>query len=65
MPTKEELVKGFRLGIVVPIREVRLAAGAEFIVAICGAVMTMPGLPRKPAADNIGVNSEGRIVGLF
>ncbi len=52
-------------GHVVHIREVRLAAGAEFIVAVCGAVMTMPGLPRKPAADNIGVNSEGRIEGLF
>ena len=52
-------------GHVVHIREVRLAAGAEFIVAVCGAIMTMPGLPRKPAADNIGVNSEGRIVGLF
>ena len=52
-------------GHVVHIREIRLAAGAEFIVAVCGAIMTMPGLPRKPAADNIGVNSEGRIVGLF
>jgi formate--tetrahydrofolate ligase len=56
---------GAPTGHVVPIREVRLAAGAEFIVAICGAVMTMPGLPRKPAADDIGVNKEGRIVGLF
>ena len=52
-------------GHVVHIREIRLAAGAEFIVAVCGAIMTMPGLPRKPAAENIGVNSEGRIVGLF
>ena len=52
-------------GHVVHIREIRLAAGAEFVVAVCGAIMTMPGLPRKPAADNIGVNSEGRIVGLF
>ena len=56
---------GAPTGHVVPIREVRLAAGAEFVVAICGAVMTMPGLPRKPAAYDIGVNSEGRIVGLF
>jgi formate--tetrahydrofolate ligase len=56
---------GAPTGHVVPIREVRLAAGAEFVVAICGAVMTMPGLPRKPAADNIGVNKEGRITGLF
>ena len=52
-------------GHVVPIREVRLAAGAEFVVVVCGAIMTMPGLPRKPAAENISVNSEGRIEGLF
>jgi formate--tetrahydrofolate ligase len=52
-------------GHVVPIREVRLAAGAEFVVVVCGAIMTMPGLPRVPAADAIRVNSEGRIEGLF
>ena len=52
-------------GHVVPIREIRLAAGAEFVVVICGAIMTMPGLPRKPAANIIGVNSDGRIEGLF
>jgi formate--tetrahydrofolate ligase len=52
-------------GHVVPVREVRLAAGAEFVVVICGAIMTMPGLPRKPAADNIRVNSAGEIEGLF
>jgi formate--tetrahydrofolate ligase len=52
-------------GHVVPVREIRLAAGAEFVVVICGAIMTMPGLPRKPAADNIRVNSDGRIEGLF
>ncbi len=52
-------------GHVVPIREVRLAAGAEFIVVVCGAIMTMPGLPRMPAANNISVNKEGRIEGLF
>jgi formate--tetrahydrofolate ligase len=56
---------GAPTGHVVPIREVRLAAGAEFIVVVCGAIMTMPGLPRKPAADDIRVNSEGRIEGLF
>ena len=56
---------GAPTGHVVPIREVRLAAGAEFIVVVCGAVMTMPGLPRKPAANDIRVNSEGRIEGLF
>lgn len=56
---------GAPTGHVVPIREIRLAAGAEFIVVICGAIMTMPGLPRKPAANNIRVNSDGRIEGLF
>ena len=50
---------------IVEIREVRLAAGAGFVVAICGAIMTMPGLPRKPAAQDIRVNSEGLIEGLF
>ncbi len=49
----------------VPIREVRLAAGAEFIVVICGSIMTMPGLPRVPAANSIRVNEAGRIEGLF
>ena len=49
----------------VPIREIRLAAGAEFVVVVCGAIMTMPGLPRVPAANNIRVNAEGRIEGLF
>ena len=56
---------GAPTGHVVPIREIRLAAGAEFVVVICGAIMTMPGLPRKPAADSIRVNSEGEIEGLF
>jgi formate--tetrahydrofolate ligase len=49
----------------VPIREVRLAAGAEFVVIICGEIMTMPGLPRAPAANNIRVNDQGEIEGLF
>jgi formate--tetrahydrofolate ligase len=49
----------------VPIREVRLAAGAEFIVIICGEILTMPGLPREPAANNIRVNDQGEIEGLF
>ena len=56
---------GAPTGHVVPIREVRLAAGAEFIVVVCGEIMTMPGLPRVPAADAIRVNSDGRIEGLF
>jgi len=50
---------------VVNIREVRLAAGAEFVIMICGDVMTMPGLPKVPAANNIDVDSDGRITGLF
>jgi len=49
----------------VPIREIRLATGAEFLVVICGAIMTMPGLPRKPAAEQISVTETGRITGLF
>ena len=58
-------LKGAPNGHVVPIREVRLSAGAEFVVAICGNIMTMPGLPKVPAANNIDVTPEGRIVGLF
>ena len=47
------------------IRELRLAAGAEFIVAITGDIMTMPGLPRVPAANKIGLDADGNVVGLF
>jgi formate--tetrahydrofolate ligase len=50
---------------VINVREVRLAAGAEFIVAVCGDIMTMPGLPKSPAAQRIDVNEEGLITGLF
>src|SRR5919197_1394680 len=50
---------------IVTVREVRLSAGAEFVVAICGEIMTMPGLPKVPAADSIDVGSDGRIAGLF
>ena len=49
----------------VPVREVRLSAGAGFIVVVCGEIMTMPGLPRKPAAETICLNGEGLIEGLF
>lgn len=52
-------------GHVVPLREVRLAAGAGFVVAICGQIMTMPGLPRHPAAETIGLNDLGQVEGLF
>ena len=48
-----------------PIREIRLSSGAEFIVVVCGAIMTMPGLPRVPAADSIKLNKDGEIEGLF
>ncbi len=50
---------------IVHIREVRLAAGAEFIVVICGDIMTMPGLPEVPAANNIDIDEDGKVVGLF
>ena len=49
----------------VPIREIRLCSGAEFIVVVCGAIMTMPGLPRRPASENIGVDKDKNIEGLF
>ncbi|AWX94308.1 formate--tetrahydrofolate ligase [Paracoccus mutanolyticus] len=52
-------------GFVIPLREVRLSAGAGFLVAICGEIMTMPGLPREPAALRIGLDPQGRIEGLF
>ena len=58
-------LKGVPSDHVVPIRELRLAGGAEFLVAICGQVMTMPGLPRVPAANSISVNDAGFIEGLF
>jgi formate--tetrahydrofolate ligase len=47
------------------VREVRLSAGTEFVVAICGEIMTMPGLPKVPTADSIDVGADGRITGLF
>ena len=58
-------LKGAPSGHSVPIREVRLSAGAEFVVAVCGEVMTMPGLPRVPAANSIRLNASGQIEGLF
>lgn len=50
---------------IIPVREVRLSAGAEFIVAVCGAIMTMPGLPRVPAANHIKLDENGLVEGLF
>jgi formate--tetrahydrofolate ligase len=58
-------VFGAPSGFTLPVREVRLAAGAEFVVAICGDLMTMPGLPKKPAAETISLNAQGDIEGLF
>jgi formate--tetrahydrofolate ligase len=58
-------LKGAPSGHVLPIREVRLSSGAEFIVVVCGAIMTMPGLPRVPAADSIRINEKGETEGLF
>ena len=58
-------LKGVPSGFTVPVREVRLSNGAGFIVAVCGDIMTMPGLPRVPAANSIGLNAEGLVEGLF
>ncbi|MBV8784134.1 MAG: formate--tetrahydrofolate ligase, partial [Gammaproteobacteria bacterium] len=58
-------LRGAPVGHVVNVREVRLAAGAEFIIMICGDIMTMPGLPKVPAANHIDVDASGRITGLF
>ena len=58
-------LKGAPTGHVLPVREIRLSSGAEFIVVVCGEIMTMPGLPRVPAADSIKMNDEGNIEGLF
>jgi len=61
----DPLLMGAPTGHEVPIREVRLCSGAEFIVVVCGAIMTMPGLPRKPASESIGVDKDKNIEGLF
>ena len=58
-------LRGAPTGHVVPIREVRLSAGAGFVVAICGEIMTMPGLPKSPSSERIFLNEEGQIEGLF
>ena len=58
-------LKGAPEGHEVQVRELRLSAGAEFVVAICGDMMTMPGLPRTPAAESIHINAQGQVEGLF
>ncbi len=57
--------RGAPTGFDIPVREVRLSAGAGFVVAICGEIMTMPGLPRVPSAENIRLNADGDVEGLF
>jgi formate--tetrahydrofolate ligase len=58
-------LRGAPTGHSVPVREVRLSAGAGFVVVICGDIMTMPGLPRRPSAEVIELNAKGEIEGLF
>jgi formate--tetrahydrofolate ligase len=61
----DPLLRGAPSGHAVNVREVRLAAGAEFVVMVCGDVMTMPGLPKEPSAAKIDIDSDGKVVGLF
>jgi formate--tetrahydrofolate ligase len=63
--TAEPDVRGAPSGFILPVRDVRLSAGAGFVVALCGDLMTMPGLPREPAAYRIRVDADGQIEGLF
>ena len=58
-------LRGAPTGHAVPVREVRLSAGAGFVVAICGEIMTMPGLPKVPSSEKIFLNEQGQIEGLF
>ena len=58
-------LRGAPSGHVVELREVRLAAGAGFVVMVCGDIMTMPGLPARPSAEQIDLDDSGRVVGLF
>ena len=63
--TTDPTVRGAPVGHSIPLREVRLSAGAGFVVAICGEIMTMPGLPRSPSAEVIRLNADGDVEGLF
>ena len=58
-------VRGAPSGFTLPVRDAYLSAGAEFMVALCGDIMTMPGLSKTPAADKIDIDDAGNIVGLF
>ena len=63
--TTDPALRGAPSGHILPIREIRLSAGAGFVVVICGDIMTMPGLPRLPAAERIGLDAKGEVQGLF
>ena len=63
--TTDPSVRGAPTGHSVPVREVRLSAGAGFVVVICGEIMTMPGLPKVPSAEVIRLNADGNVEGLF
>jgi len=63
--TTDQNVRGAPTGHSVPVREVRLSAGAGFVVVVCGEIMTMPGLPRVPSAEVIRLNDDGEVEGLF
>jgi formate--tetrahydrofolate ligase len=63
--TADPTLRGAPTGFDIPVREVRLSAGAGFVVAICGEIMTMPGLPKQPSAEVIRLDADGRIEGLF
>ncbi len=61
----DPLLRGAPSGHSLNVREVRLAAGAEFIVVVCGDIMTMPGLPKRPSSERIDIDDGGNVVGLF
>ena len=63
--SNDATIRGAPTGHTLTVREVRLAAGAEFVVVVCGDVMTMPGLPKVPSAERIDIDDDGQIVGLF
>ena len=63
--SEDPKIKGAPSGHTISVREVRLSTGSKFIVVVCGSIMTMPGLPRNPAADLIKLNKKGDIEGLF
>ncbi len=63
--SSDPTLRGAPSGHTLTVREVRLSAGAGFVVAICGDIMTMPGLPKVPAANKISLDADGKVIGLF